>query len=190
MSLARGSQINSANQETWYHVSDLLGDSSRRAFAYPRLVRDTRRVARWVDGGIGGSARSSRYAPLARSCSSSVVGARCEPYVASYALRVASVLSTQSHCIPIPVAGGQSASGARLPKARECLERLPTYLPCIAGNISLIIVMAAGPTRTTKMAGKMKITSGKINFTAVFAAFSSAICRRRVRIESLCTRSA
>ena len=49
---------------------------------------------------------------------------------------------------------------------------------------------AAGPTSTTKIAGKMKITSGKISLTAVLAAFSSAICCRRVRIESLCTRSA
>ena len=52
------------------------------------------------------------------------------------------------------------------------------------------IVMAAGPTSTTKMPGKMNTTSGKISFTAVFAAFSSAICLRRVRIESLCTRNA
>ena len=57
-------------------------------------------------------------------------------------------------------------------------------------DATAIIVMAAGPTSTTKMPGKMKITSGKINFTAVFAACSSAICRRRVRIDSLCTRSA
>ena len=41
--------------------------------------------------------------------------------------------------------------------------------------------MAAGPTRTTKIAGKMNRTSGKISCTAVFAAFSSANCRRRVR---------
>ena len=37
------------------------------------------------------------------------------------------------------------------------------------------ILIAAGPTRTMKIPGKMKITSGKIIFTAVFAAFSSAI---------------
>jgi hypothetical protein len=48
------------------------------------------------------------------------------------------------------------------------------YPPFIAGNICRTIVMAAGPTRITKMPGKMKITSGKISFTAVFAAFSSA----------------
>ena len=46
--------------------------------------------------------------------------------------------------------------------------------PCMAGNIWRIIVMAAGPTRMTKMPGKMKITSGKMSFTAVLAAFSSA----------------
>jgi hypothetical protein len=50
------------------------------------------------------------------------------------------------------------------------------YLPpLMAGNISLTIVIAAGPTSTMKMAGKMNSTSGKISFTAVFAAFSSAI---------------
>ena len=54
--------------------------------------------------------------------------------------------------------------------------RRPAYLwPLIAGNISLTIVIAAGPTSTTKIAGKMKSTSGKINLTAVLAAFSSAI---------------
>ena len=37
---------------------------------------------------------------------------------------------------------------------------------------------------------KMNSTSGKIIFTAVLAAFSSAICRRLVRIESLWTRKA
>ena len=35
--------------------------------------------------------------------------------------------------------------------------------------------MAAGPTSTTKMPGKMNSTSGKISLTAVLAAFSSAI---------------
>ena len=39
------------------------------------------------------------------------------------------------------------------------------------------------------MPGKMNSTSGKISWTAVLAAFSSAICLRRVRIESDCTRS-
>ena len=49
------------------------------------------------------------------------------------------------------------------------------YLPpLIEGNSSLIMVMAAGPTSTTKIAGKMNNTSGKISFTAVLAAFSSA----------------
>lgn len=65
-----------------------------------------------------------------------------------------------------------------------------SYPPCVAGNILLTISMAAGPTSTTKMPGKMNNTSGKISFTAVLAAFSSANCRRLVRIESLCTRSA
>ena len=50
--------------------------------------------------------------------------------------------------------------------------------------------MAAGPTSTTKIAGKMNSTSGKISCTAVLAAFSSASCRRRVRIESDWTRRA
>ena len=50
--------------------------------------------------------------------------------------------------------------------------------------------MAAGPTSTTKIPGKMNSTSGKISCTAVFAAFSSAICLRRVRIESDWTRRA
>jgi len=49
-----------------------------------------------------------------------------------------------------------------------------TYFEFIIGSISLTIVTAAGPTRTIKIAGKMKSTSGKISFTAVFAAFSSA----------------
>ena len=40
-------------------------------------------------------------------------------------------------------------------------------------------MIAAGPTSTTKMPGKMKITSGKISLTAVLAAFSSASWRRR-----------
>ena len=62
---------------------------------------------------------------------------------------------------------------------------LDYFPPLIAGNISLTMVIAAGPTSTTKIAGKMKMTSGKINLTAVLAAFSSAICRRRVLIESL-----
>ena len=48
------------------------------------------------------------------------------------------------------------------------------YLPFIIGNISFTMVIAAGPTSTTKIAGKMKITSGKISLTAVLAAFSSA----------------
>ena len=34
--------------------------------------------------------------------------------------------------------------------------------------------MAAGPTSTTKMPGKMNSTSGKMSLTAVLAAFSSA----------------
>ena len=63
-------------------------------------------------------------------------------------------------------------------------------VPHMAGNISRTMVMAAGPTRTTKMPGKMNNTSGKISLTAVLAAFSSAIWRRRVRMESLCTRRA
>jgi len=46
----------------------------------------------------------------------------------------------------------------------------------MAGNISRAIWMPAGPTSTTKMPGNMKSTSGKINLTAVLAAFSSAIC--------------
>ena len=37
-----------------------------------------------------------------------------------------------------------------------------------------LVVMAAGPTRTTKIPGKIKSTSGKISLTAVLAAFSSA----------------
>lgn len=57
--------------------------------------------------------------------------------------------------------------------AGSCYQ--PYLPPLIDGNSSLIIVIAAGPTSTTKIAGKMKITSGKISFTAVFAAFSSAI---------------
>jgi len=47
--------------------------------------------------------------------------------------------------------------------------------PPILGNNSRIIVMAAGPTSTTKIPGKMNRTSGKMSFTAVLAAFSSAI---------------
>ncbi len=49
------------------------------------------------------------------------------------------------------------------------------YRPVMAGNISRTIVMAAGPTSTTKIPGKMNNTSGKMSLTAVFAAFSSAI---------------
>ena len=49
----------------------------------------------------------------------------------------------------------------------------------MTGNICRTMVMAAGPTSTTKMPGKMNITSGKISLTAVLAAFSSASCRRR-----------
>src|SRR5436190_2504025 len=60
----------------------------------------------------------------------------------------------------------------------------------IFGNRLFAIWIAAGPTSTTKMPGKMKSTSGKMSCTAVFAAFSSASCRRRVRIESDCTRNA
>ena len=37
------------------------------------------------------------------------------------------------------------------------------------------MLIPAGPTNTTKMPGKMNRTSGKIIFTAVLAAFSSAI---------------
>ena len=59
-------------------------------------------------------------------------------------------------------------------------EAAPVYFPpLMAGNISLIMVMAAGPTSTMKIAGKMNSTSGKISLTAVLAAFSSAIWRRR-----------
>ena len=47
------------------------------------------------------------------------------------------------------------------------------YRP-ISGKSSRMMVMAAGPTNTTKMAGKMNSTRGKISFTAVLAAFSSA----------------
>ena len=59
------------------------------------------------------------------------------------------------------------------------------YPPAILGNSSRIIVIAAGPTSTTKIPGKMNITRGKISLTAVLAAFSSASWRRRVRMESL-----
>ncbi len=50
--------------------------------------------------------------------------------------------------------------------------------------IVLAIWMPAGPTRTTKTPGKMNRTSGIMILTAVFAARSSASCRRLVRIES------
>ena len=62
--------------------------------------------------------------------------------------------------------------------------------PCILGNMSRTMWMAAGPTRITKMPGKMNSTRGKMSLTAVLAAFSSANWRRRVRIDSLCTRRA
>src|SRR5579871_1885578 len=71
---------------------------------------------------------------------------------------------------------------------RAFCERRRT-VPHLLNRVSMIF-SAAGPTRTTKMPGKMKSTSGKINCTAVLAAFSSASCRRRVRIESDWTRSA
>ena len=51
-------------------------------------------------------------------------------------------------------------------------------------------MMAAGPTSTTKMPGKMNSTSGKIILTAVWAAFSSANWLRLTRILSDCTRRA
>src|SRR5262249_10288526 len=51
-------------------------------------------------------------------------------------------------------------------------------------SIVFMMAIAAGPTRTTKIPGKINNTSGKMSCTAVLAAFSSAICRRRVRIES------
>src|SRR5262245_6668275 len=66
----------------------------------------------------------------------------------------------------------------------------PVQPPFMAVNILRYISIAAGPTSTTKIPGKMNSTSGKISLTAVLAAFSSANCRRRVRIESLCTRRA
>ena len=100
-------------------------------------------------------------------------------------------------------AGGRSPLAAakstrsRQPAPRPCLpaSRLWPFVsltssPPSSGTYRCTMVMAAGPTSTTKMAGKMKITSGKISFTAVLAAFSSANCRRRVRIASLCTRRA
>ena len=58
-----------------------------------------------------------------------------------------------------------------------CLQPISAYSPplFIIGSNSSIMVIAAGPTSTTKIPGKMKRTSGKINCTAVLEAFSSAI---------------
>ena len=50
-------------------------------------------------------------------------------------------------------------------------------------------LIAAGPIVTTQIAGKMQNTSGNTIFTPVFAAASSARCRRLVRSVSECTRS-
>ena len=41
-----------------------------------------------------------------------------------------------------------------------------------------------GPSVTTNNEGKINNTSGKVSFTVVFAAFSSASCRRLVRSAS------
>ena len=50
--------------------------------------------------------------------------------------------------------------------------------------------MIAGPIITTIKAGKINNKSGKINFTGVWAAFSSNFWRRLVRMVSDCTRKA
>ena len=50
-------------------------------------------------------------------------------------------------------------------------------------------LITAGPIVTTQIAGKMQKTSGKTILTPVFAAASSARCRRFVQTVSECTRS-
>ena len=51
-----------------------------------------------------------------------------------------------------------------------------------------MMLIAAGPTSTTKMPGKMNRINGNNNCTAVLAAFSSASCLRRVQSDSMRTR--
>jgi hypothetical protein len=84
--------------------------------------------------------------------------------------------------------------------ARAGADAISCFLECLAGVVLLTATHGrehfAGHLdtcrahQTTKIPGKMKSTSGKISLTAVLAAFSSANCCRRVRIESLWTRSA
>ena len=52
------------------------------------------------------------------------------------------------------------------------------------GNSTVTNRIAAGPIVTTQIAGKMQNTSGKTILTPVFAAASSARCRRFVRSVS------
>ena len=48
----------------------------------------------------------------------------------------------------------------------------------------LLIEMIAGTSSTINILGKIKNTNGNTSLTVVFAAISSACCRRRVRMES------
>lgn len=101
--------------------------------------------------------------------------------------------------------GGQASTPAstaklrRLRKRRLAMPPLPLrtfeYVPSRArywsyGNRAVLdlasstIFKAAGPTRTTKIAGKMNMINGAISLTAVFWARSSAAWRRLVLMES------
>src|SRR5579863_9259505 len=59
-----------------------------------------------------------------------------------------------------------------------------------SASMFLEIRMTAGPSSTTNTLGKMNSTSGKISFTVVLAANSSACCRRLWRTPSAKTRNA
>ena len=54
----------------------------------------------------------------------------------------------------------------------------------IIGKSTVTNLIAAGPMVTTQIAGKMQSTSGNTILTPVFAAASSARCRRLVRSVS------
>ena len=85
----------------------------------------------------------------------------------------------------------RSATPIRVPSAvprsrfRTATRRTATSTASVR-----MIWMSAGPRITTNIAGKMKSTSGNTSLMVVFAAASSARCRRLVRMVSACTRSA
>ena len=112
-----------------------------------------------------------------------------------------SLPQTQPRCRPDRISssfagGGPERTLCQCSEGEACRLRPHPGIRCWSVIVTYLLTrlsiswMPAGPTRITKIPGKMNRTSGKIIFTAAPWAFSSAIWRRLVRILSDCTRSA